>query len=190
MSLTLLAEVSAADVASADSVTVGVLIIRVLIGVSFAAHGYFKFFKGGKIAGTARWFDSMGMRPNGTVHAYLAALTELIGGALFALGFLFPLACAAIVGQMLVAAYTANRENGFWSANKGWELNFVLGTIAVGVATIGPGRWSIDHLLELSPSFDPNVGLGVSLFLGVAAGIGVIAGCYRPPPPSPTEDAS
>jgi putative oxidoreductase len=189
VSLALLAEVSAAEVASADSVTVGVLIIRVLIGVSFAAHGYFKFFKGGKIAGTARWFDSMGMRPNGTVHAYLAALTELIGGGLLALGFLFPLACAAIVGQMLVAAYTANRENGFWSANKGWELNFVLATIAVGVATIGPGRWSIDHLLEISPSFDPNIGLGVSLFLGVAAGIGIIAGCYRPPPP-PEEEAS
>lgn len=188
MSLSLLAEISAADVASAESVSTGVLIIRVIVGVSFAAHGYFKFFKGGKIAGTARWFDGMGMRPNGTVHAYLAATTELVAGTLFALGFLLPLASAAIVGQMLVAGYTANRAAGFWSANKGWELNLILATIAVGTATIGPGEYSIDHLLELSQSFDPNIGLGVSLFLGVAAGIGIIAGCYRPPAPEPSGD--
>lgn len=187
MILSLLAEISAADVAEADSVAYGVLIIRVLVGITFAAHGWFKFFKGGKIAGTARWFDSMGMRPNGKVHAYLAATTELVGGILLALGFLTPLACAAIVGQMLVAAYTANRDAGFWSANKGWEYNFVLMVVAVGVATIGPGRLSVDHALELSQSFDPNVGLGVSLFLGVLAGLGIIAICYRPPAPEPAD---
>jgi putative oxidoreductase len=180
-------EISAADVAEADSVAIGVLIIRVVIGISFAAHGYFKFFKGGKIAGTARWFDGMGMKPNGTVHAYLAATTELVAGTLFALGFLMPLASAAIVGQMLVAGYTANRAAGFWSANKGWELNLILATIAVGAATIGPGKYSIDHVLELSQSFDPNVGLGVSLFLGVAAGVGIIVACYRPPAPDPDD---
>ncbi|HEX7135152.1 MAG TPA: DoxX family protein [Iamia sp.] len=183
--MSILAEISAADVARADSVAVGVLILRVIVGITFAAHGYFKFFKGGKIAGTARWFDSMGMRPNGKVHAYLAALTELGAGTLFALGFLTPLAGAAFVGQMLVAGYTANRDAGFWSANKGWEYNLVLATVGVGVATIGPGRWSIDHALDLRQAFDPNIGLGVSLFLGVAAGVGIIVGCYRPPAPEP-----
>ena len=181
MSLSLLAEISAADVARADSVAVGTLIIRVVVGITFAAHGWFKFFKGGRIAGTARWFDSMGMRPNGKVHAYLAATTELVAGGLFALGLLTPLAGAAIVGQMLVAAYTANHAAGFWSANKGWEYNLVLATVGVGVATIGPGRYSIDHALDLGQAFDPNIGLTVSLFLGVFAGVGVIVGCYRPP---------
>jgi len=188
VSIPLLAEISAGAVAEADSVATGVLIIRVIVGISFAAHGYFKFFKGGKIAGTARWFDSMRMRPNGTVHAYLAATTELVAGTLFAIGFLFPLAAAAIVGQMLVAGYTANRAAGFWSANKGWELNLILATIAVGTATIGPGEYSIDHVLELSQSFDPNIALSVSLFVGVAAGIGIIVGCYRPPAPEPSGD--
>ena len=189
MTLSLLAEISAADVAQADSVALGVLILRVIVGITFAAHGYFKFFKGGKIAGTARWFDSMRKRPNGTVHAYLAATTELVAGTLLAIGFLTPLACAAIVGQMLVAAYTANRENGLWSASKGWEYNFILATVAVGVATIGPGEYSIDHVLELSQSFDPNVGLSVSLFLGVIAGVAIIVGCYRPPAPEPAPAA-
>lgn len=183
-------EISAADVARADSVAIGVLIIRVVVGLTFAAHGYFKFFKGGKIAGTARWFDSMRMRPNGKVHAYLAACTELGAGILFAVGFLTPLAGAGFVGMMLVAGYTANRQAGFWSANKGWEYNLVLATVGVGVATIGPGRYSIDHALDLGWAFDPNIGLGVSLVLGVVAGLGVILGCYRPPAPEPATPAS
>nr|WP_219944956.1 DoxX family protein [Iamia sp. SCSIO 61187] len=181
----LLPEVTAADVAAADSVSTGMLILRVIVGVTFAAHGYFKYFKGGKIAGTARWFDSMGMWPNGKVHAHLAALTELVAGILFAIGLLTPLAGAAMVGQMLVAGYTANRDAGFWSANKGWEYNLVLATVGVGVATVGPGRWSVDHALDLGRAFDPNVGLGVSLGLGVLAGLGVILICYRPPAPEP-----
>lgn len=181
----LLAEVTAADVAGADSVSTGMLILRVIVGVTFAAHGYFKYFKGGKIAGTARWFDGMGMWPNGTVHAHLAALTELVAGTLFAVGFLTPLAGAAMVGQMLVAGYTANRDAGFWSADKGWEYNLVLATVGVGVATVGPGRWSVDHALDLGRAFDPNVGLGVSLGLGVLAGLGVILICYRPSAPEP-----
>ena len=37
-------------------------ILRVSLGLTLAAHGYNKFFKGGKIEGTGRWFDSMGMR--------------------------------------------------------------------------------------------------------------------------------
>ena len=71
----LLAQTAAAD--SSDGYRAAVLLPRVVVGITFAAHGYNKFFGGGKIAGTARWFDSMGMKPNGTVHAYLAASTEI-----------------------------------------------------------------------------------------------------------------
>lgn len=182
----LLAEVD--TIASYDAISFGLVFLRVLVGVTFAAHGYFKFFKGGKIAGTARWFDSMGMRPNGTVHAYAAAGTELGAGLLFALGLLTPFAAAGMVGVMVVAAYTANRDAGFWSANKGWEYNFILGVVAVGVAIIGPGNLSLDWALGLEPMFDPNVGAIVSVVLGIGSGVGVIAACYRPPAPE-AEDA-
>jgi putative oxidoreductase len=69
-----------------DGASQVLFLFRVIIGVTLAAHGYNKFFGGGKIAGTARWFDSMGMKPNGTVHAYLAASTEIGSGVLMALG--------------------------------------------------------------------------------------------------------
>lgn len=183
---TVLSQVSAADVAEADSVAVGILILRVVTGVTVAAHGWNKFFGGGRIPGTAGWFDSMGMRPNGKVHAIAAASTELGGGLLLAVGLLTPLAGAAIVGLMVVAGWTVHRDNGFFIVKSGWEYNLILAAIGVGVATVGPGRFSVDHLLELSPSFDPNVGLGVSLVLGLVAGVGLLLACYRPP--SPEED--
>ena len=54
-------------------------------GLVFAFHGYAKFFRGGRLAGTAGWFDSMGMRP-GHLHARLAAAGELATGTCIASG--------------------------------------------------------------------------------------------------------
>lgn len=161
-----------------DGVDVGLLILRVLIGVTFAAHGYFKFFKGGRIPGTARWFDSMGMRP-GKMHAYLAATTESVSGLLFAAGLLTPFAAAGIIGMMAVAGYTVNGHT-FWSADKGWELNWVLGVVALSVATIGPGEYSLDH--ELDIVIADGWGLAIAGILGVGAAVAQISIFFRPPP--------
>jgi hypothetical protein len=56
-----------------------ILLLRLLLGVAFLAHGWNHIFGGGKIAGTARWFESLGMRP-GAVHAWAASVTELRRG--------------------------------------------------------------------------------------------------------------
>ena len=42
---------------------VGVLLLRLMLGLTMAAHGYNKFFGKGGLKGTAGWFDSMGMKP-------------------------------------------------------------------------------------------------------------------------------
>lgn len=149
-----------------------------------AAHGYGKFFLGGRIPGTARWFDSMGMRPNGKVHAVAAATTEVGAGLLLAAGFLTPLAAAGIVGLMVVAAWTVHRDNGFFIVKSGWEYNLILAVVPVGVAMIGPGRYSVDHALDLS--FDPAPALLLSAGLGLAAGVGLLVACYRPAPADKT----
>ena len=182
----LLADIAADDIASFDAISVGLLILRVIVGVTFAAHGYNKYFGGGKIAGTARWFSSIGMRPNGTIHAYMAATTELVGGLGLALGLLTPLSAAGMVGVMVVAAWTS-RAKGFFIVGQGWEYNLVLATVAVGVATMGPGKYSLDWVLGLTPAFDPNVGLVTSFGLGLVSGVGLLAACYRPPPPKPDD---
>lgn len=178
----MLTTILAADnyVAHPDAVSLGLLVLRVCAGVAMAAHGYQKFFKGGKIAGTAGWFDSMGMRP-GKLNAYLAAATEVGAGALFAVGLLTPFAAMAMVALMFVAGYTVHWKNGFMSVNDGIELNFIYAILAVGVATVGAGEYSLDYSLELIEDLDGWTGLLIAAVGGVAAGIGQLAIFYRPP---------
>lgn len=160
------------------------LLLRVTLGVTMAAHGYNKFFGGGKIPGTARWFDSMGMRP-GKVQAIMAASTEMGAGLLFAAGLLTPFAAAGIVALMVVAAYTVHFKNGFFIVKSGFEYNLMLAVFAVGVATIGPGEWSLDHAVAITDhSFMTGwSALAIAVGVGVASSVGLLAACYRPPPP-------
>ena len=66
-----------------DPADLALLVVRVVFGLFLAAHGYNKVFGGGGLAGTARWFGSIGMRwPD--VQARLAAGTEIGAGILFA----------------------------------------------------------------------------------------------------------
>lgn len=140
---------------------VGLLVLRV-IGVTFAAHGFqklFGWFDGGGFDGTAAWFDSLGF--NGRRAAFLAGATEVSAGLGLATGTLTPVAAAGVIGVMTVAGLV-NSENGFWSVNKGWELNYILVIWAIALAMTGPGRWSIDHLLGIDFA-SPLVGLIVAI---------------------------
>jgi len=170
-----------------DGLSLGVLLLRVALGLTLAAHGYAKFFTGGRIPGTARWFDSMGMRPNGRVHALAAATTEVGAGLLFALGLLTPLAAAGFVGLMVVAAWTVHRSSGFFIVKSGWEYNFVLAVVPVGIAMVGPGRYSLDWALGFDFAFRSRLAFVLSAVLGALAGIALLAACYRPPAASRSE---
>jgi len=160
---------------------VALLILRVALGLTMAAHGYGKFFQGGRIPGTAGWFDSIGMKP-GKVHALLAASTEVAAGLGLALGLFTTLDALAFVALMLVAAWTVHRENGFFIVKSGWEYNFILAVVAVGVAMLGPGEISLDHALGIDDDLDGWVGLAIAAAGGVAAGGGLLAAFFRPPP--------
>ncbi|MGV0079262.1 DoxX family protein [Mycobacterium colombiense] len=159
---------------------VGVLILRLVLGVTLAAHGYNKFFGGGRIPGTARWFESIGMKP-GKFHATVAATTEMAAGLGLAAGFLTPIPAAGFVSLMLVAAWTVHRANGFFIVKEGWEYNLVLAVSAVGVATLGAGKYSLDYLVFGKNWFDGWQGLVISAGLGLAGAIGQLLIFYRPP---------
>jgi putative oxidoreductase len=162
----------------------GVAILRVVLGLTMAAHGYNKFFSGGRIPGTAGWFDSIGMKP-GMFHARLAAGTELAAGIGLAVGLLTPIPAAGFVALMLVAAWTVHRANGFFIVEQGWEYNLVLAAAAVVIPAIGPGKLSLDYALfhgtgvwDLVQGW---VGLVIAVILGLGGGIGQLAIFYRPP---------
>lgn len=159
----------------------GLVILRVLLGVTMAAHGYGKLFRGGRIAGTAGWFDSIGMRP-GKVHAWLAALTEVGAGLALALGLFTPFAAAGFVSLMFVAAWTVHRGKGFFVAADGWEYNLVLAGGAVVVAIMGAGTASLDHLIFGGNLLDGWAGGSIALIGGLVAAGALLGLCYRPAP--------
>lgn len=159
---------------------VGLLILRVVVGLTLAAHGYNKFFGGGRIPGTARWFESIGMKP-GKFHATVAATTEVSAGLGLAAGLLTPIPAAGFVALMFVAAWTVHRAHGFFIINEGWEYVMVLAVCAVIVATLGSGRLSLDWLIFGHNWLDGWQGLAVSVLLGMAGGVGQLLIFYRPP---------
>ena len=165
----------------ASAIDTALLMLRVVFGLTLAMHGWQKFFTGGRMPGTAGWFDGMGMKP-GKVMAPMAASTEIAAGLAFAGGLLTPLASAGCVGVMIVAAWTVHREN-FFIVKGGWEYNMVLAVGTVGVAMIGPGRFSLDRLIGIDDTLSGWLGLALSAGLGIVGGVGLLAAAYRPPAP-------
>lgn len=123
----------------------GLLVIRLIVGLTFAGHGtqkLFGWFGGYGIKGTGGWLESIGVKP-GALMALIAGLAELVGGLLFAVGLWLPVAAALIAIVMLVAILTVHGKNGYWVTQNGIEYPLVLIAIAIGVAIIGPGVYAI-----------------------------------------------
>jgi putative oxidoreductase len=164
----------------------GLLFLRLVVGLTFAAHGLQKlpgWFGGGGPKGTAGFMASLGFRAPGLM-AYLAALGEL-SGFLFAAGFLTPFAALAMVSVMVTAIVTVHLSNGFFSGNGGYEFNLTLLSVAVAVAATGPGRFSVDRAL----GWDDNLsglwwGVGV-LAAGLTAGLLNATALRTRPAPEP-----
>jgi putative oxidoreductase len=166
-----------------NAFNISVLILRVGLGVVFLAHGINHVFRGGKIAGTGRWFESLGMKP-GVVHAWLASLTELGAGALLIVGFLTPLAGAGVVGTMVVAWITNHLKNGFFifRPGEGYEYVMTLTLVGFAIAIIGPGEWSLDDALDLQDLWYAT-GLLIAVVGGIGGALALLGVFWRPPAP-------
>ena len=142
----------------------GLLLLRVVVGGTIAAHGaqkLFGWFDGPGLDDVKGMLGNFGFRFPG-VMALGLALTES-AGLLFALGFLTPLAALGIVVVMLNAIALVHFKNGFWNGKGGYEFNLVLLTVAAAVTATGPGRFSVDRALH----WDDNLS-------GVWWGVGVL----------------
>ncbi|KAB7671752.1 DoxX family protein [Bacillus sp. B1-b2] len=123
----------------------GLLIIRIIIGLVFMFYGaqkLFGLFGGHGIKGTGGWFESIGVKP-GNVAAILAGAGELLSGLLFILGLFLPVAAVIITIIMLGAIVKVHGPKGFANGAGGYEYNLVLIIVAIGIALIGPGGFSI-----------------------------------------------
>jgi len=164
-----------------DAVDLALLGLRVVVGAVMLAHGINHVFGGGRIAGTARWFESLGMRP-GPLHAWLASVTEIVAGGLLVLGLLTPLAAAGVVGVMAVAWITNHRGNGFFifRPGEGWEYVMTLTVAGLAIGALGPGSWSLDDAFGLEDLAGTG-GLALTAGLGLGGAAGLLLGFWRPP---------
>jgi putative oxidoreductase len=128
---------------------IGILILRLVAGLTLAAHGtqkLFGWFGGYGLTGTGGFLEQLGFVP-GKRNALFAGLGEAVGGLLLALGFATPLAAALIIAVMTVATVSVHLKHGFFNHNQGYEYPMTLAVIAVSIAFTGPGPFSLDAVL-------------------------------------------
>jgi len=135
------------------AMSAGLLVLRLIVGVTFLLHGLDKL---GDLAGTEEFFASLAIPAPGLMAPFVA-LTETVGGLLLIAGLATPLAGVALAADMVVALVTAHIDKGFFAADGGFELVFLLGGASLAVALTGAGRFSADAALDL-PRYLREVG--------------------------------
>ncbi|AWX53943.1 DoxX family protein [Brevibacillus porteri] len=121
----------------------GLLLIRLVIGLTFAGHGaqkLFGWFGGYGLKGTGGWLESIGVKP-GVAMAFVAGFAELVGGLMFAAGVGIWASSILLAFTMLVAILKVHGQNGYWVTQNGFEYNLTLIAVVIGVALIGPGAY-------------------------------------------------
>lgn len=124
----------------------GLSVLRIFVGIIFAAHGsqkLFGLFGGYGLAGTAQWMESIGLAP-GHLMALLAGGTEFFGGLALIVGLLARPAALGLSFTLLVAILSVHISNGLFMANNGYEFALALLGGTVAVLLEGAGKLSLD----------------------------------------------
>ena len=130
--------------ATPRQVDLGLLLLRVALGIVFMTHGGQKLFVMG-LAGVTGGFTQMGIPAPG-LTAPLVALVEFGGGLALLLGLLTRLAALGIAVDMLGAMFFVHLKNGFFLP-MGYEFVLVLFLVAATLLITGAGAYSIDARL-------------------------------------------
>ncbi|APU17202.1 putative membrane protein [Actinoalloteichus sp. GBA129-24] len=126
---------------------VGLLVLRLVLGGVFVAHGaqkVFGLFGGPGIDGFAAYLTQSGFQ-QAELLAWVTGVTELAGGALVILGFATPLAAAGLLAVMANVILLRFAEGFFLTPDGGFELEAVLAGLAAALVFAGPGRAALDN---------------------------------------------
>ncbi|MGW6983909.1 DoxX family protein [Streptomyces sp. NPDC054932] len=151
----------------------GLLLLRLVVGLSMVGHGTMKlfgWFGGPGLTATGKGFTTAGY-PAGDAMAVIASLSETLGGLGLALGLLTPLAGAALTGVFINVLDVRGLSAYF--PPKGVELEVLLFAGVVALTLTGPGRFAVDHYLPVLRESRPRYSL-LALLVGVVAGFIVL----------------
>lgn len=117
----------------------GLLIIRIILGIMFAWHGYQKLTG---LEETIGFFSTLGLP---ALVAYLVVIIELLGGILLILGFFVPIV-SLLLAAVMVGAISFTGPKG--SILFGHEYEIVLLCITLGLAMLGGGALSVQSMMK------------------------------------------
>lgn len=130
----------------------GLLVLRVSLGICFFIHGLGKLgIVGpggpGALQGFEGWLRSLGL-PMPRLQARMAMLTEIVGGILITVGLLTRPAAVALAATMVVAAFVGHRGGGYLITNTppGNEYALNMGILMIVLTLMGPGTYSLDSV--------------------------------------------
>ncbi len=134
------------------TLSLGLLILRIIGGLTIAAHGtqkLFGWFEGPGLTKLSQGFERQGFRPT-WLWVCLVILGELGGGLSVAFGFLTPLGAAGMFAAMFMAIFKSHWKNGFFNSKRGIEFPLQLLAIGVAIGIMGPGNYSLDSLFGIA----------------------------------------
>jgi putative oxidoreductase len=125
---------------------------RIGLAWIFVYHGagtLFGAFGGSGVHSQAVFYAHVAHLHPGTFFAILGGIIECFGGAAVGLGIFGRLAAAGLVGDMVIAMITVTFGHGIIgnSSGSGYELNVALAALALVIAILGTGRFSLDAAL-------------------------------------------
>ena len=132
---------------------VGLLIARIVLAWIFIYYGgakLFGWFNGGGIHGTAIYFSQTAHLHPGGLFAVVGGLIEFGGAIAMGLGLFSRVAGVALFGDMVMAMITVTWSTGIdpRANGPGYQLNLAVAGLALVVAFLGSGRFSLDSVIE------------------------------------------
>lgn len=137
-----------------DQLSIGLLLLRIILGVVFFAHGAQKvlgWFGGYGLAGTVGYFKNVVKIP--IPIAYLGPFVEFLGGIALVFGVFTKVAALGILIMMIVATLKVHFPQGFFLTGKGdgkgqgYEFALTLAVISLVLVLLGGGIYSIDSFI-------------------------------------------
>jgi putative oxidoreductase len=171
------------------SLSLGLLMLRLTVGLIVAVHGaekLFGWFGGAGFSTATKTLQAQGFKP-AWFWVGLGTLGEFVGGLSLALGFLTPLGASAVFASMLMAVVKFHWKNGFSNAHRGFEYPLSLMLMSIALGFTGPGSYSLDTLFGVS--------LPTPLLFGALAAIAMLVDIIglltsRPKGLTPSESVS